>query len=83
MEIDISRALSGFPPGFHEDDKQRSAFVRRLILEERAAESAASPGSSEIPKVVVRFWHDAEAIPTDVKECLDSWEQLREPGSNC
>jgi mannosyltransferase OCH1-like enzyme len=33
-----------------------------------------------IPKVIVQYWHDSDAIPADVRECLDSWEPLIKQG---
>lgn len=36
-----------------------------------AAWSSSAP--RYVPKVIVQFWDDSTAIPTDVAECLDSW----------
>lgn len=80
MDIDPGSTLTTFPAGFHEDDRLRSDFLRRLILEEPTAANVSSIRASKIPKVLVRFWHDAEAVPIDVAECLDSWEGLRDAG---
>jgi mannosyltransferase OCH1-like enzyme len=67
------------PADFHEDDQLRSLFVRSLLVEQPpAAESRAAPCT--IPKVLVRFWHDAKAVPADVQECLRSWEVLEAAG---
>lgn len=70
--------LAAYPPGFHE--RLRSRFVRQLIRDEPVAASTASGGDSQIPKVLVRFWHDFGAMPADVQACLDSWDGLRANG---
>lgn len=63
FEADPSRAA--------EDDCLRSAYMRNLLLEPVPAPAIAREG--QIPKVIVQYWHDANAIPADVGECLDSW----------
>jgi len=30
--------------------------------------------------VIFQYWHDPDAIPADVRECLDSWEPLMKQG---
>ncbi|WP_458097983.1 glycosyltransferase family 32 protein [Roseomonas sp. WA12] len=79
MRPGLDTSLTAFPQGFHEDDLLRSEFVRRLFVAERA-EKALSGTASTIPKVLVRFWDDAGAVPPDVRDCLDSWNPLREDG---
>lgn len=32
------------------------------------------------PRVLVQFWDDAEAVPRDVQQCLDSWAALEAAG---
>jgi mannosyltransferase OCH1-like enzyme len=56
----------------------RSDCVRRLVHEQRPARSASS--SLTIPRVIVQFWHDAGGIPSDVVDCLATWEPLRTQG---
>lgn len=79
MPCTPNSSLLDFPAGFHDDDAQRSEFVRRLLVAERGAvEPSGVPVT--IPKVLVRFWDDADAVPSDVQGCLASWEPLREEG---
>ena len=66
------------PSHIAEDDSLRSRQMRRLIQEAAPSEIQLAPLT--IPKVVIQFWHDASAIPTDVLECLDSWEPLVSQG---
>ena len=66
------------PSRLAEDHRLRSRHMEALI---REAGPAEEPGSrAEIPLVVVQFWHDAAAVPDDVRECLDSWEILMHQG---
>ena len=66
------------PSRIAEDDGLRSCLMRYLIQEGAPSEPPLDPVT--IPKVVIQFWHDASAIPTDVQECLDSWEPLGSQG---
>lgn len=68
----------GFPAGFEEDDGLRSAFVRRLLLRQAKDADAIGPSkASRIPRTLVRYWHDSDDLPDDVRACLDSWNRLR------
>lgn len=62
------------PVDIAEDDRLRSIHVRELVQNTPPVEAPSEPVI--IPKVIVQFWHDWDAIPTDVCECLDSWESL-------
>ena len=66
------------PSQIAEDDGLRSCLMRYLIREVAPSELPLDPVT--IPKVVVQFWHDASAIPSDVQECLDSWQPLESKG---
>jgi mannosyltransferase OCH1-like enzyme len=72
-------SLTDFPPGFQDVGGLRSEFMRRLFVAKR---TEADPGrnSTGIPKVLIRFWDAADAIPADVQECMDSWDSLRMDG---
>ena len=61
-----------------EDDAQRSAHVRNLLIGNTA--HCTSVPVAPIPRVVVQFWHDSVDVPSDVAECLDSWRPLIECG---
>lgn len=66
------------PTSVAEDDDLRSRYMRELIQSPSAPGSPA--GHTKIPRVVVQFWHDSEAIPPDVADCLHSWEALTTQG---
>lgn len=76
-----SLRMDGYPQGFEEDDRLRSAFIRDLTLQQlESAEASTACGSAAIPKTLVRYWHDPSDLPEDVQECIDSWTALREEG---
>ena len=66
------------PSSIAEDDDLRSRHIRELVREAVPIEISAS--RTDIPKVIVQFWHDLHEIPEDVQECLDSWERLKKQG---
>lgn len=74
--------LQAFPAGFEEDHALRSAFIRELTLEQLAVGSVARTLGSRnnIPRTLVRYWHDPDALPDDVEVCLESWSRLRDHG---
>ena len=86
MTRPVSASVSGpYPPGFEEDDRLRSDFVRELTLAQLNATRAASAsecstGTASIPRTLVRFWHDPTGVPADVRECLESWDELSNEG---
>jgi mannosyltransferase OCH1-like enzyme len=61
-----------------EHDRLRSEYVRRLLFERRPDPSGSS--AQTIPRVIVQFWHDSDAIPNDVVDCLATWERLNTQG---
>ncbi len=70
--------MEAYAPGFEEDDRLRSAFIRELTLQQlnRAVAPNADGTSHEgtIPRTLIRYWHDPHALPDDVRACLNSWE---------
>lgn len=66
------------PSRIAEDDDLRSRHIRELVQEAVPIEISSS--RTDIPKVIVQFWHDLDEIPEDVQECLDSWEPLKKQG---
>ncbi|MCA1440807.1 hypothetical protein I6F07_11415 [Ensifer sp. IC4062] len=75
--------METLPPDFENDDLFRSAFVRELTLCQltSADDTAGSDiGALAIPRTLIRYWHDLNELPEDVKECLDSWNHLDREG---
>ena len=75
--------MNGYQPGFEEDDRLRSDFIRDLTLRQlggaQPQTTRPSPGT-RIPRTLVRFWHEPDDVPADVRACLDTWDVLREEG---
>lgn len=77
---------NGSPPsGFEENDRLRSDYIRALTLRQlrrppAVSESAAGDQQEQIPRTLVRYWHDPHDVPEDVRDCLDSWDPLRNEG---
>lgn len=74
--------MKNYGPGFEEDDRLRSDFIRDLTLRQLDGAEPKSKRASlrrRIPRTLVRFWHEPD-VPADVRACLDSWDVLREEG---
>lgn len=68
-----------YPPGFEEDERSRSQFVRGILRAESDEDTHMVLGpeaNARIPRKLVRFWHDARAVPDDVRACMATWDQL-------
>jgi mannosyltransferase OCH1-like enzyme len=61
-----------------EDDGLRSGHVRNLV--QQPAPKGSRTSAPHIPRVVVQFWDDPFRLPSDVRECLDSWRPLANAG---
>ena len=78
--------MDDYPPGFEEDERRRSDFIRQLTLRQLGCDTGVVPkaqrpvGDETIPRTLVRFWHDLDDVPSDVRRCLDSWDELRDQG---
>jgi mannosyltransferase OCH1-like enzyme len=75
--------VKDYEPGFEEDDRLRSDFIRDLTLRQLDGAEPQSKRASRrrrIPRTLVRFWHEPDDVPADVRACLDSWDVLREEG---
>lgn len=72
------------PSDFENDDLLRSTFVRELTLRQIKSTDdtvgSSNISASDIPRTLIRYWHDLNELPEDVKECLDSWNRLDREG---
>lgn len=68
--------------GFEESEASRCTLIRDIILLHIGMDSACqlwtTPG--EIPRNLIRFWHDLSELPNDVAACMSTWERLKEHG---
>jgi hypothetical protein len=55
------------PVSLSEDDNLRSYCVRALL---RQGLPTIDSCEGVAPKTIVQFWHDLDAVPDDVLECL-------------
>lgn len=76
--------MKAYPLGFEENDRLRSRFIRDLTLEQLSRAEALGPSKSDgrgtVPRTLVRYWHEPDNVPDDVRACLDSWGPLRTAG---
>ena len=76
--------MDPYLPGFEECDNLRSAFIHEITLEQ--CEEAVGVMHDlhgelvQIPRKIVRYWHDPSDCPEDVRACLDSWNILADEG---
>lgn len=73
------------PKTAQQEEMDRSTFVHKLILEQGKRmndERNISKISKEsaIPRKILQYWHDPLNLPSDVRECLLSWEKLEDIG---
>ena len=54
----------------------RSDFVRELVQSSVDSPVLLSEYLSPPPKIIVQFWDDLTKLPSDVRECMESWKQL-------
>jgi hypothetical protein len=73
-----------YPVGFEEREDLRSEFIREITLrqisEHSGEQNEPRKGGGDIPRKLVRFWHDSAGPPQDVQACLDSWARLEKEG---
>jgi hypothetical protein len=62
------------------DDRARSDLVRQIVQRSAEALSVSAVYRSPPPRRIVQFWDDLGRLPQDVRECMKSWEQLKQQG---
>lgn len=74
--------LAAWNPGFEDDEKLRSSAIRDIITMEIGGDPACRSGGfpGNIPRNLMRFWHDHSALPEDVAACMSTWERLADEG---
>jgi hypothetical protein len=56
-----------------EHHRQRSEFIRRLVQQPTDDAPVNARCRQVPPKTIVQYWHDLEALPEDIRECIASW----------
>ena len=76
--------MDAYPHGFEESHTLRSAFIRELTL--HLLRHSDIPGTDQptsckvVPRTLVRYWHDPDDLPGDVRDCISSWDRLGDEG---
>ncbi|MEX0755737.1 MAG: hypothetical protein WD556_11575 [Actinomycetota bacterium] len=76
--LPIGDSIAHDPVQSAENADLRSAHVRTLV--QLPVSLKTRPRTSEIPRVIVQFWDDRGSLPSDVRDCLDSWQPLTKSG---
>ena len=61
-----------------ENDQLRSQYIHRIIR--RGNRNVPKSDAPVIPYLLVQYWNDSSAIPSDVQKCIDSWKLLEKFG---
>jgi hypothetical protein len=76
--------MKAYPPAFEEVEHQRSAFIRELTLhlldQPNSPAAVTPPVAMTVPRTLIRYWHDPNDLPHDVRDCLASWDRLVNEG---
>lgn len=76
--------MYAYPPGFEENDTLRSAFIRDLTLHLLERPDLLDIGNPQftkvVPRTLIRYWHDPNDLPSDVSDCISSWDSLADEG---
>ena len=63
-----------------EDHRARSNFVRDLVQRSRQSDAVSSDLETKPPRRIIQFWNDLGRLPSDVRECVESWSKLETQG---
>lgn len=80
------RTAETYPHGFEENDRLRSQFVRDFLMWQvgvRGVPSerhAPSKSGEHVPRTMFQYWHDSGDLPADVRDCMRTWDSLRDAG---
>jgi len=61
-------------------ERDRSNFVRELVQRPNEPGQVSETLLAPPPKRIVQFWDDLGRLPSDVRECMESWKQLEQSG---
>jgi len=63
-----------------EDHRARSDFVRELVQRSGHSDAVSSDVETKPPRRLIQFWNDLDRLPSDVRECIESWSKLERQG---
>lgn len=61
-----------------DNDELRSNYIRQLFWKVNTLEYSVE--KTEIPKVLIQYWHNLNEVPQDIKSCLFSWSTIKKQG---
>ncbi len=64
----------------NQNERARSNFVRALVQRPNPLGQVPATFLGPPPKRVVQFWDDLSRLPSDVRECMESWRTLEQSG---
>jgi hypothetical protein len=62
------------------NERDRSDFIRELVQRPKEPNQLCATLPAAPPKRIVQFWDDLGRLPSDVKECMESWKKLERSG---
>ena len=62
------------------NERDRSNFVRELVQRPNKLGQVSATLLATPPKRIVQFWDDLGRLPSDVRECMESWKELEQSG---
>lgn len=65
-----------------EDHRRRSDFIKNLVQHPFRGKLPPSEYSYKIPRTIAQFWHNRAQLPSDVSNCMQTWEKLKTNGFN-
>jgi hypothetical protein len=72
------------PSSLELNEKLRTEVIRDIVLTQMAEtlteKETTQPQHVSIPRQLIRYWHDPENLPSDVRTCLESWDCLTDFG---
>ena len=63
-----------------EDHRARSNFVRDLVQRSGQSDAVSSDVETKPSRRIIQFWNDPDRLPSDVRECVESWSKLETQG---
>lgn len=69
-----------FWSGCEENHAFRSHVIQWLLHQSCSGIQQEPNCEYAIPRVLIQYWHDLDALPEDVAQCLQSWKQLESHG---
>lgn len=63
-----------------EDHRARSNFVRGLVQRSGQSDAVSPDAETKPPRRIIQFWNDLDRLPSDVRECFESWSELETQG---